>query len=113
GLHREFNVRRLELLRAREERHARWLAGETPSFLPPGEAQGDWHAPEAPPDLRDRRVEITGPTARRMVLNALNSGARVFMADFEDSNAPTWANMVEGQANLIDAVRGTITSDNP
>ena len=113
GLHREFDARRRELRRARKERHARWLAGETPSFLPPSEAQGDWRAPEAPPDLRDRRVEITGPTSRRMVINALNSGARVFMADFEDANSPTWANMVEGQANLIDAVRRTITLENP
>src|SRR6185436_11374080 len=70
--------------------------------------EGDWQVAEAPPDLRDRRVEITGPTDRKMVINALNCGARVFMADFEDANTPTWRNLVDGQVNLMDAVRRTI-----
>ena len=73
--------------------------------------EGDWQVAQAPPDLQDRRVEITGPTDRKMVINALNSGAQVFMADFEDANSPTWANMVEGQVNLIDAIERTIALD--
>ena len=71
---------------------------------------GDWRVPPAPADLTDRRVEITGPTDRKMVINALNSGARVFMSDFEDSNSPTWENMIDGQRNLSDAIARTIRS---
>jgi malate synthase len=109
-LHRECEGTRRDLLRARERRQAELDAGATLDFLP-GTAsvrEGDWRIAPVPPALADRRVEITGPTDRKMVINALNSGARGFMADFEDANSPTWANMVEGQANLIDAVRGRI-----
>jgi malate synthase len=107
-LHRELNPRRLELLERRRERNAALLAGERPELV---EAPGDWRVAEAPPDLRDRRVEITGPVDRKMVINALNSGAQVFMADFEDACSPTWANVVEGQENVRDAVRRTIALD--
>jgi len=110
-LHREFNPRREGLLQAREERKARLDAGELPDFLAETKEirDGDWKVARIPPDLIDRRVEITGPVDRKMIINALNSGANVFMADFEDSNAPTWANNIEGQLNLCDAVRRTIT----
>ena len=93
-------ARRRELLAARAERWQRLRAGELPDFLPETREirDGDWRVPEAPPDLRDRRVEITGPVDRKMMINALNSGASVFMADFEDANSPTWENVVEGQA---------------
>ena len=89
----------------------RLRAGELPDFLPETREirDGDWRVPEAPPDLRQRRVEITGPVDRKMVINALNSGASVFMADFEDANSPTWANVVDGQGNLKDAVARTIS----
>src|SRR5438876_8357974 len=113
-LHRTFNPIRLELLAARVERQKRIVAGELPDFLPKTHAvraDPDWRAAPPPPDLRDRRVEITGPVDRKMVINALNSGARIFMADFEDSNSPTWRNCLEGQANLIDAVDRTISLD--
>lgn len=114
-LHRRFDARRRELLAARVERQKRFDAGERPSFLESTRSvrDGDWRVAPVPDDLQDRRVEITGPTDRKMVINALNSGARVFMADFEDANTPTWANMVEGQLNLQDAVRQTISFDNP
>jgi malate synthase len=104
GLHRKFNATRLKLLAARDERQQRFDAGALPDFLPATRAvrDGDWKVAPIPRDLLDRRVEITGPTDRKMVINALNSGARVFMADFEDANSPTWANMVEGQINLKD-----------
>jgi malate synthase len=110
GLHRRFNPRREELLRAREERQERITAGELPDFLPDTREirEGDWEVAPVPRDLQDRRVEITGPVDRKMVINALNSGARCFMADFEDANSPTWENCVEGQANLIDAIDGSI-----
>ncbi|HEX6160054.1 MAG TPA: malate synthase A, partial [Thermoanaerobaculia bacterium] len=110
-LHREFNARRLELLRAREERKPRLDAGELPDFLPETKEirESDWTVAPVPADLQDRRVEITGPVDRKMIINALNSGANVFMADFEDANAPTWANCIEGQINLRDAVRRSIT----
>ena len=98
-LHRELNPRRLELLAERRERGA-------PRFR--DGAPGDWRVAPAPPDLTDRRVEITGPVDRKMMINALNSGARVFMADFEDATAPTWRNVVDGQRNVRDAVRRTI-----
>jgi len=109
-LHSELDGTRRELLRRREERQGELDAGGTLDFLPSTRAlrEGDWRVGPVPAALEDRRVEITGPTSRKMVINALNSGARGFMADFEDANSPTWANMVGGQANLIDAVRGTI-----
>src|SRR5262249_35217105 len=83
---------------------------ELPAFLDETGAvrDGAWRVPPAPPDLADRRVEITGPTDRKMVINALNSGAKVFMADFEDANSPTWENMVDGPRNLSDAIAGPI-----
>ena len=110
GLHREFDVQRRALVRARALRHRRWNAGELPDFLPETREirEGDWQVAPPPPDLLDRRVEITGPTDRKMVINALNSGARGFMADFEDSLSPTWANIVGGQLNLTDAIERTI-----
>ena len=110
GLHRKFGPRRAELLAARAERQARFDGGERPDFLSDtAEIRTlEWQVPEAPKALADRRVEITGPTDRKMMINALNSGARVFMADFEDANSPTWDNMLTGQANLMEAVRGTI-----
>jgi malate synthase len=113
ALHKEFNPRRLELLAAREARKARLDAGELPDFLPETREvrESDWTVAPIPPDLRDRRVEITGPVDRKMIINALNSGANVFMADFEDANSPTWKNCVEGQLNLRDAVRRTIAFD--
>jgi malate synthase len=115
GLEREFGGRRAELLEARAERQARLDEGERPDFLEATRSvrEGDWRVAPAPPDLQDRRVEITGPTDRKMVINALNSGARCFMADLEDANAPTWSNMVEGQINVADAIRGTIEMTGP
>jgi malate synthase len=107
-LQRELGPRRNELLAARLERHAALLAGERPELL---ERPGEWRVAETPQDLLDRRVEITGPVERKMVINALNSGARVFMADFEDANSPTWSNVVEGQRNVREAVRRTIALD--
>jgi malate synthase len=114
-VHREFNVRRLELLKRREQRQSQLDAGKLPDFLPETAdiREGDWTGAMIPPDLQDRRVEITGPTDRKMIINALNSGAKVFMADCEDANAPTWSNMVEGQLNLSDAVRRKIEFKSP
>jgi malate synthase len=114
-LHREFNPVREELLRRRAERQERLDAGEMPDFLPETKdvREEEWTVAPPPPDLRDRRVEITGPTDRKMMINALNSGARVFMADFEDANAPHWENMVGGQANLVDAVERSIAFTSP
>jgi malate synthase len=110
GLHRRFDGRRRELLSARAARQARLDAGELPGFLPETRAirEGDWSISPVPAPLQDRRTEITGPVDRKMVINALNSGARCFMADFEDATAPTWTNLVEGHANLIDAIERTI-----
>ena len=110
-LHRRFEPRRRELLAARGARQARLDAGELPDFLPETREvrEGDWAISPLPQDLRDRRVEITGPVDRKMIINALNSGARMFMADFEDASSPTWDNVVDGQINLRDAVRRTIT----
>ncbi len=105
-LHRELNPIRLQLLERRQERQTELDAGALPELLPP--RPGDWRVAAAPPDLLDRRVEITGPVDRKMMINALNSGARVFMADFEDAFSPTWSNIVEGQRNLAEAVRATI-----
>ena len=109
-LQRQFGARRLELLAAREARQARLDAGEALDFRPETLAvrQADWKIAPLPADLQDRRVEITGPVDRKMIVNALNSGARVFMADFEDASSPTWENCVSGQINLKDAVRRTI-----
>ena len=114
-LQERFGSRRLELLEARVSRRERIAAGELPDFLAETREvrEGDWTIEPVPAGLRDRRVEITGPTDRKMVINALNSGARMFMADFEDANAPTFANMVDGQANLTDAIERTITLETP
>ena len=114
-LHNEFENRRRELLRDRRNRQMSLDAGRLPDFLPQTTAirQGDWRIAPIPSEIRDRRVEITGPTDRKMIINALNSGASVFMADFEDANSPTWANMVGGQANLRAAVAGTINYTSP
>jgi len=110
SLHRRFNSRRKELLRARSDRQVEFDSGTLPGFLEQTRdiREGIWTCAPIPPDLRDRRVEITGPTDRKMVINALNSGAKMFMADFEDANSPTWRNMIEGQINLRDAIRRTI-----
>jgi malate synthase len=113
ALQRELNPRREELLQKRQERKTRLDAGERPDFLEETRSvrESDWSVAEIPGDLLDRRVEITGPVDRKMMINALNSGANVFMADFEDANAPTWANNLNGHVNLCDAVRRTITFD--
>ncbi len=114
-LARAFRPRVKELLARRRDRQARFDAGERPDFLQEtAEVRArDWTVSALPADLLDRRVEITGPTDRKMVINALNSGASVFMADFEDANSPTWDNMVDGQINLGDAVRRTIAFTAP
>src|SRR5205807_3555379 len=102
-------------LARRVDRRARLAAGEALGFLDEtaGVRASAWRVASAPPDLDDRRVEITGPVERKMMINALNSGARVFMADFEDALSPTWDNVVTGQANLIEAVRRTLTFTSP
>ena len=114
-LHRKFNGRRKELLHSRELRQAKLNAGELPNFLEETAAirNSEWTVAPTPADLLDRRVEITGPVDRKMIINALNSGAKVFMADFEDSNSPTFSNNIDGQINLRDAVRKTISFSNP
>ncbi len=114
-LSRRFEARRAELLAAREARQAAFDAGTLPDFLPETEPirTGDWRIGSIPDDLLDRRVEITGPTDRKMIINALNSGAKVFMADFEDALSPTWHNLMQGQANLMDYWRGTIGFTDP
>jgi len=114
-LQREFGGRRQELLKLRDERQTRIDAGELPNFLVTTSTvrDSDWQVAKAPKDLQDRRVEITGPTDRKMLINALNSGARVFMADFEDANSPTWSNLVEGQVNLTDAIERRIDFTSP
>src|SRR5688572_17930657 len=110
-LHRQFDARRQELLARRAARQKQFDTGLLPDFLPETKQirESDWQISPQPADLLDRRVEITGPTDRKMVINALNCGASTFMADFEDANCPTWFNMVDGQVNLRDAVRRTIT----
>ena len=115
GLHRRFNPTRQHLLQRRAERQAEIAAGATLDFLDETRSirDGDWSVAPAPPDLNDRRTEITGPCDRKMIINALNSGAKVFMADLEDASSPTWHNVVEGQRNLSDAVRRTIAFQNP
>src|SRR5919199_144400 len=113
-LQRELGPTREALLAARAERQAAFDAGELPDFLPETASvrEGDWRV--APVEgLADRRVEITGPTDRKMMINALNSGAKVFMADFEDALSPTWWNVLDGQRNMFDAVRRTIAFDDP
>ncbi|MDX2074862.1 MAG: malate synthase A [bacterium] len=113
-LARTFTAQRNELLQKRKDRQAMLNNGTLPDFLPDTRhiRESAWQVAPVPFDLQDRRVEITGPTDRKMVINALNSGAKVFMADFEDANAPTWFNMLDGQLNLRDAVRRTITYTN-
>ena len=108
-----FGPRRRQLLDARHERAQRLRDGELPDFLPETKdiREGDWRVAPVPAALQDRRVEITGPVDRKMVINALNSGAKMFMADFEDSNSPTWQNCIEGQVNLTDALDRTIELD--
>jgi malate synthase len=115
-LQREFNSTRQNLLKARQERQSRLDAGELPDFLADTRnvREGDWRVARVEnADLQKRWVELTGPTERKMLINALNSGADVYMADFEDANTPTWQNMIEGQVNLVDAVARTISFDNP
>jgi malate synthase len=114
-LHRELNPRRRELLERRRERQAELDAGALPRFLAETKdvREADWAVTEAPADLRDRRCEITGPVDRKMMINALNSGARVFMADYEDACSPKWENVVEGQRNVTDAVRREISLETP
>jgi malate synthase len=110
SLHRRFDGRRLALLADRARRQAEIDAGASPDFLPETAAvrAGDWRIAPTPADLQDRRVEITGPVDRKMIINALNAPVNAFMADFEDSTSPTWANIVSGQVNLYDAVRRKI-----
>src|SRR5881394_712807 len=110
-LHRRFEPRRQELLASRAARQKEFDAGKLPDFLAETKKirDAEWVVAPQPKDMLDRRVEITGPTDRKMVINALNSGASTFMADFEDANCPTWHNMIDGQINLRDAVRRTIS----
>ena len=114
-LAREFGGRVDEILQKREERQERFDAGEMPDFLEETKdiREGDWKVAPVPDDLQDRRVEITGPPDRKMAINALNSGAKIYLTDFEDANCPTWDNMLESQANLRDAIRRDIAFDDP
>lgn len=111
ALHHEFNSRRIELLKNRVKKQLALDNGKLPDFLPETNhiRKQNWSVSPLPDSLQDRRVEITGPVDRKMIINALNSGAKVFMADFEDSTSPTWRNIIEGQFNLMDAIRGTIS----
>ncbi len=115
NLHRQFEPERQRLMSAREARQTRIDNGEMPDFLPETKhiRDGDWTVAPIPADIQDRRVEITGPTDAKMVINALNSGASVFMTDFEDANSPSWSNMIQGQINLRDANARTLTFDDP
>ena len=115
ALHLKFEEKRQALMEARKETKEKLNNGWKPDFIEGTLSirEGDWTVSPLPKDLLDRRVEITGPTDRKMVINALNSGAKVFMTDFEDSNSPSWENMMMGQINLHDAVRGTISFTNP
>jgi malate synthase len=111
GLEREFGNRRRALLQKRVERQAHIDAGQDPTFLPEtANIRNDpaWRVGSIPNDLQRRHIEITGPTDKKMLINALNSGADMFMADFEDANAPTWSNMLQGQLNLTGAIERTI-----
>lgn len=114
-LHRAFNGRRLELLENRKKIQAEIDGGKLPGFLPETESvrNSDWKVDPTSADFQDRRVEITGPVDRKMVINALNSGAKTYMVYFEDSHCPTWDATLEGQLNLRDAVRGTISLEVP
>ena len=114
-LAREFSGRVDEILQARQERQERINNGEMPDFLPETEEirEGDWQIASIPEDLQDRRVELTGPPDRKMTINALNSGASCWMADFEDANCPTWYNMLESQLNMKEAIGRTIAFDDP
>jgi len=114
-LHRTFDVRRLELLQARDDRYQELAGGGTLAFLPETQKirDADWQVASPAPGLVDRRVEITGPTDRKMTINALNCGAKVWLADMEDASTPAWANVVEGQLNLRDALDGTIDFTSP
>jgi len=113
-IHRNFNPKRLELLKYRQIRQAELDSGTRPNFLADTESirSGNWKITPVPADLQDRRVEITGPVDRKMIINALNSDVKVFMADFEDSNSPTWDNIINGQINLRDAINKTINFTN-
>ncbi len=115
ALHRKFNKQRLALLQKRQERQAELDAGKMPDFLPETKniRENEWTVAPLPADLQDRRVEITGPVDRKMIINALNSGANMFMADFEDSNSPKWENNIDGHINLRDAINGTIEFIHP
>src|SRR5689334_10294894 len=110
-LHRKYEERRRACMKRRAERQARLDRGETYGFLPETRPirESHWTVAPIPKDLQDRRVEITGPVERKMIINALNSGASTFMADFEDSLTPSWSNLINGHINLIDAIDRTIT----
>ena len=112
---RKFDPKRRELLERRVARMEELQRGVLPDFLDETTdiRKAEWKVAPIPKDLQDRKVEITGPVERKMIINALNSGAQVFMADFEDANSPTWDNNVRGQVNLCDAARGTIEFTNP
>ena len=114
-LSHQFSETRQQLLAARQRRQKDLDMGKLPDFLAETAEirKGDWKVAPIPKDLEDRRVEITGPVDRKMIINALNSGANVFMADFEDSNSPTWENNLDGQINLRDAIAGTIAYTSP
>jgi malate synthase len=114
-LERQFGPRRKELLQARSHRQEHLDSGKLPGFLESTEnvRKSDWRVAPVPADLTERKVEITGPVDRKMMINALNSGASLFMADFEDATSPTWANLIEGQANLVDAYRRTLSLETP
>ncbi len=114
-LHKKFNKKRLSLLEDRQKRQVQLDEGKLPNFLAETSnvRESEWKVAPVPADLQDRRVEITGPVDRKMVINALNSGAKVFMADFEDSNTPNWFNGIQGQLNMRDAINRTITYTNP
>ena len=113
ALHKKFNATRLALLQARADRQKSFDQGALPDFLAETKSvrEASWTVAPLPHDLLDRRVEITGPVDKKMIINALNSGANAFMADFEDATAPTWANLVEGQANLKDRWAGTLVHE--
>lgn len=115
SLHHTFQTEREEILAARSKRSAWLQSGGVLDFANDTAAvrSGGWSVANAPADLNDRRVEITGPVDSKMIINALNSGAKVFMADFEDSNSPTWENCLQGQANLMRAVRRDLAYDSP
>lgn len=115
ALHEKFNEPRLHLLARREEQQKHWDTGAFPKFPPETKSirERNWTAGDIPHDLQDRRVEITGPVDRKMIINALNSGAKTFMADLEDSNSPTWDNSMQGQQNLLDANKRTISLEDP